>query len=105
MLASSKLSKTYIDTANFVDVDAAVPPDWYWAMNKKSGFQWVQGGKRLWRPSLIFLTSKGEYMCTLTGIFNNYTHALNVIREVKALSENAIDRVSKEFRDCPGNPI
>lgn len=107
MLASSNLSKTYIETANFVNVDSSGPPVWYQEMTKKSGVNWMLSGSRgdLYRPGFVFLTNKGEYMCTMTGIFNNYTHALNLIREVKVLSQDATNRVSREFRDCPGSQI
>ena len=89
MLASSKLSKAYIETANFVNVDSSGPPDWYQKMTKKSGVNWMLSGSRghLYTPGLVFLTDKGDYMCTLTGVFNNYTHALNLIREVKVLNQ------------------
>ena len=105
MLASSNLSKAYIETANFVNVDSHAPPVWYQEMTKKSGVDWMPSGPRgdLYRPGLVFLTNKGEYMCTLTGVFNNYTHALNLIREVKVLNRDTADRVSNEFRDCPGS--
>ena len=107
MLASSNLSKAYIETANFVNVDASIPPDWYQKMTKQSGVNWMRGGPTgpLYRPGLVFLTNTGEYMCTLTGVFNNYTHALNLIREVKVLNQDAAVRVSQEFRDCPGSQI
>ena len=107
MLASSNLSKAYIETANFVNVDSNAPPVWYREMTKKSGVNWVLSGSggRLYRPSLVFLTNKGEYMCTLTGVFNNYTHALNLIREVKVLNQDTADRVSQTFRSCPGSQI
>ena len=107
MLASSNLSKAYIETANFVNVDSHAPPAWYQEMTKKSGVNWVHRSStgRLSRPGLVFLTSKGEYMCTLTGVFNNYTHALNLIREVKVLNQDTADRVSQTFRSCPGSQI
>ncbi len=107
MLASSNLSRAYIETANFVNVDANVPPVWYWEMTKKSGVNWMRGGPKgpLYRPGLVFLTNTGKYMCTLTGVFNNYTHALNLIREVKVLSQDTADRVSQNFRDCPGSQV
>ena len=107
MLASSKLSKAYIETANFVNVDSSGPPDWYQKMTKMSGVNWMLIGSRghLYTPGLVFLTDKGEYMCTLTGVFNNYTHALNLIREVKVLNQDSAGRVSQQFRDCPGSQI
>ena len=107
MLASSNLSKTYIETANFVNVDSSAPPAWYGEMTRASGVNWMHSSPRgdLYRPGLVFLTHKGEYMCTLTGIFNNYTHALNLIREVKVLSQDTAERVPPKFRDCPGSQI
>lgn len=105
MLAMSGLSKEYIGAANFVDVDANLPPEWYWDMVKKAGFQWEghTTGKRLWTPNIIFLTNTGEYMCTVSGSFNTYNHALNIIREVKAL--NGRYQAATERRECPGNTV
>ena len=106
MLASRTLSDHYLGTANYVNVDAAVPPDWYLDMNKKSGFSWTDGSygnKRLWAPAFVFLTNRGEYMCTMRGMFNNYTHALNLINGIKA--RNRVYAPSPTQRDCPAEPI
>lgn len=104
MLATASLSKEYIGSANFVDVDGNSPPAWF-------GIEWVPNyrgrptrvGERLPTPNLIFLTDKGEYMCTVTGAFNSYNHALNVIREVKG--DKGRYQASVERRECAGSQV
>lgn len=102
MLATSRLYDQYAPTANFVNVDAWVPPEWYLSKTKESGFDWVNvGGRgRLWSPGLVFLTDKGEYMCTMTGVFNNYTHAENIINGIKAQGRDY--KKSSHQKECEG---
>jgi len=103
MLATRRLSEAYIPSANFTNVDANAPPKWYKERNAKAGFTWTQVSARgnLHRPSFIFLTNEGQYMCTLNGVFNNYTHALNVLNGVKDLQLQP----SLEYKDCPGATV
>ena len=100
MLATRKLSEAYIPAANFVNVESNIPPKWYRERTAKSGFGWTNLTSRgnLNRPNFVFLNVEGQYMCTLNGVFNNYTHALNIINGVKDLQL----KPSLEYKDCPG---
>ena len=51
---------------------------------------------------MIFLTSKGDYLCTVTGGLNTANHGINVAREVKKKFSSGSVQPSKERIECPG---
>jgi hypothetical protein len=104
-LASSEVEAEFINFAHYVDVEAMSVPKWLEPAKKGKNIQWAgeRSDGRSSSPHIVVLNNNGDYHCTVIGGLNSRRHALNVIRELKALRGELKPATSQT--QCPGATV
>lgn len=101
---------SYLGRFNFVDTLGWTPDSSIVKTMKASGFDWARvrwWGERaaISAPNLVILNANAQYVCTVTGGFNNKAHAKNIASSIKNMLETTPKLNSTERIECPGAQV